>query len=327
MAIIDRPTDYFRTKLYTGNGSDGQVITYDESENMTPNFVWIKERNATSQNKLIDSVRGADKAMSSSNITADDTFQYFADFDDANGFTIGSTNGATNQNNNTFASWNWKELAGVFDIVSFTGNGTARTIAHNLGVVPTMYIVKNRDTVDLQWRVYHKSFGATKHFALDNIQVVGDAASVFNDTEPTSSVFSVGTDDAANKNTDNLICYLFADSSMSKMGSYSGSGNADGPFIHTKFKPAFIMIKRTDAENDWLIQDSKRYPSNQSVAKVLKANSAVVEGDTANLDILSNGFKLRNTTTNINVSGSTYIYMCFAEQPFVTSTGVPATAR
>ena len=325
---IDRPTDYFRTKLYTGNGQNGQAITYDESENMTPNFVWIKERNSTSAHKLIDSVRGANKAMSIDQTEADRTHQYLADFNDANGFTIGTTDGGTNQNNNTFVSWNWKEIAGVFDIVGFTGNGNARTISHNLGSVPKFMIIKDRDNVT-NWGTYHVAIGATKNAGYLNNTVVPEAnANFWNNTTPTASVFSVGTDGTYNGNGNDYIIYLFGNKQgVSHCGSYTGNGNADGTFVYTGFKPAFMIVKRAvGGTGSWGITDGTRDPFNP-VDNYLSANNGNAESDFDHADFLSNGIKFRTNNDGWNQSGNTYIYMAFAENPFVTSTGVPATAR
>ena len=327
---IDNSTDFFRTKLYTGNGADGQAITYDESENMTPNFVWIKERNSTSAHKLIDSVRGANKAMSIDQTEAERTHQYLADFNDANGFTIGTTDGGTNQNNNTFVSWNWKEIAGVFDIVGFTGNGSGRTISHSLGSVPKFMIVKDRNNVK-NWGTYHVIIGAGKNAGYLNNTVVPEAnANFWNNTTPTASVFSVGSDNTYNGNGIPYIIYLFGNKQgVSKMGNYVGNGNVNGTFVYLGFKPAFLMIKCTNAARSWQIHNSKSSPFNTGNTNArLFANLVDAEATNSSLDLLSNGFKTREgDDLNTNGGGNTYMYIAFAENPFATSTGIPATAR
>ena len=347
---IDRPTDYFRTKLYTGNGQNGQAITYDESENMTPNFVWIKERNSTSAHKLIDSVRGANKAMSSDQTEAERTHQYLADFNDANGFTIGTTDGGTNQNNNTFVSWNWKagtafsndasstsvgsiDSAGSvntdagFSIISFTDDGSNATIAHGLGVVPKAIIIKNRAETE-DWYSYWQPLGNDKQLRLSSTAAVADAGSMWNDTTPTSSVFSLDAD-AAGLSSGAYIVYCFAEKQgYSKFGSYTGNGNANGTFVHTGFKPAFVLIKITDnGSQDWFILDSKRSPFNLVDDSLSPSAPDAESTSEANLDFLSNGFKLKMTSVRVNANGSPYIFMAFAENPFVTSTGTAGTAR
>jgi len=322
---IDDPSAYFQTKLYTA----ADAYTFDGNSDMQPDFVWIKERNGTNEHNLFDSVRGTTKRLESSTNAAEQTSSTTLTAFGSDGFTVGN-NGGTGQNGGNYVGWGWKKSATPgFDIVAFTGNGSARTISHSLSAVPKMYIVKNRSTGSTQWRVYHASLGATKHMALDATQAIGDAASVFNDTEPTSSVFSVGTDDAANKNGDSLIAYLFADKQgYSKFGSYIGNGNVDGTFVYTGFKPAFIMTKQTDGTDWWVINDNKRDPFNASTYGLRPNDSAAESSDEAwTKDLLSNGFKHRTANSGSNGSGNEYIYMAFAENPFVTSTGVPATAR
>jgi len=322
---IDDPSAYFQTKLYTA----ADAYTFDGNSDMQPDFVWIKERNGTNEHNLFDSVRGTTKRLESSTTAAEQTSSTTLTAFGSDGFTVGN-NGGTGQNGGNYVGWGWKKSATPgFDIVAFTGNGSARTISHSLSAVPKMYIVKNRSTGSTQWRVYHASLGATKHMALDATQAIGDAASVFNDTEPTSSVFSVGTDDAANKNGDSLIAYLFADKQgYSKFGSYIGNGNVDGTFVYTGFKPAFIMTKQTDGTDWWVINDNKRDPFNASSYGLRPNENNAQSSDNAwTKDLLSNGFKHRTANSGSNGSGNEYIYMAFAENPFVTSTGVPATAR
>ena len=343
---IDDPTLYFNTKLYTGDGtaigSGGQAIT---GVGFSPEFTWIKERSSTSPHKLLDIVRGATKELESNGTNAEaTTTESLASFD-SDGFTVGS-NGAVNQSSQTYASWNW--LAGGtassntdgsitstvsanttsgFSIVSYTGTGSNDTVGHGLGVAPKMMIVKNRTTVT-NWHVYHKAIGATKYLQLNSTNAEGTASSVWNDTAPTSSVFSIGTGDGTNKSGDNIIAYCFAEKKgFSKFGSYTGNNNADGPFIYTGFKPAFIMIKDSSAANGWHIRDDKRSPINPSINFLQPNNSDTEVTLGEKIDLLSNGFKIRQTGGKVNDSGNVYIYMAFASEPFTTSTGIPCTAR
>ena len=344
---INKSTAHFNTKLYTGNASAGRSIT---GVGFKPDLVWNKIRSASGNHHWYDAVRGTQKFIRSNDTTTEGTnggtdgITAFG----TDGYTIGGNTGV-NTNNATFASWNWKangqgssNTAGSintaytsanttagFSICKWTGSGSNATIGHGLGAVPKMYIVKNLSTSSTQWRVYHASLGATKFMCLDATQAVGDAASVFNDTEPTSSVFSVGTDTGANGNGNSLICYLFAEKKgYSKFGSYVGNGNANGPFVYTGFKPAFIIRKRSDGAVDWRMDDNKRRSYN-AIDFTLFPNKNNAETQSAGyaVDLLSNGFKVRGDSGNQNTNGGTYIYMAFAEQPFVTSTGVPATAR
>ena len=321
---IDNPSETaFNTKLYVGNATDDTSIT---SVGFQPDWVWIKTRSGVASSAIFDSVRGTGKRIKSDStgaeITATDLLTSF----DSDGFTI-NQGGAVNEDGHNMVSWNWKEQAGVFDIVSYTGNGSNRTISHSLGSVPKMMIVKRRDA-SASWFVYHVANGNGNVMKLDNTEAVSAYAEYWNSTTPTSSVFSLGTAATANVNNGTFICYLFGNKQgVSKMGSYVGNGNANGTFVYTGFKPAWFMLKQTNATDNWHIFDNKRDPFNM-MEKNLRADLSNAEFDSGvDIDFVSNGVKLRNTDDNGNGSGDTYIYMAFAENPFVTSTGVPATAR
>jgi len=339
---IDKPSDYFSTKLYTGNGST-QSIT---GVGFQPDWVWYKNRSATANHGLFDAVRGATKLIQSNVSGAEQTVSGVTSFD-SDGFGIGSDSDG-NGNGNNIVAWNWKaggsgssntqgditstvsaNTTAGFSIVSYTGNGTSgATIGHGLGVTPSMIIIKNRDRSD-HWVVYHKNLISNNYYLrlnLTNTQTSGTEA--FNDTSPTSSVFSLGNWVAVNGSTEDHIAYCFAEKKgFSKFGSYTGNGNADGTFVYTGFKPAFFMLKRTNGTEDWVIYDNKRDPINKA-ERILRPNATNAESTSFFADILSNGFKLRMASeAKVNGSGDTYIYMAFAESPFVTSTGIPTTAR
>jgi hypothetical protein len=322
MAIIDKPSDYFNTKLYTGNGSTNAIT----GVGFQPDWVWIKDRDNVRNHVLNDAVRGATENLFSNTTGAEATDTTTLTAFNSDGFTL-SSGTKVNGNSINFASWNWKEQTGVFDIVSFTGNGSARTISHSLGSVPTFYVVKSRSN-DTSWACYHQSQGPTKIAGLFNDQSAPEAgANFFNNTAPTSSVFSVGSDATLNGNGRTFICYLFGDSSMSKMGSYTGNGSTNGTFVYLNFKPALIIVKCTSASNEnWMMLDNKRDGYNVENEQLF-TNTTGVEESNAEADFLSNGFKLRRDNSRMNGSGATYMYLAFAENPFVTSTGVPATAR
>ena len=330
MAIIDKPSDYFNTKLYTGNGSTNNIT----GVGFQPNFSWIKNRNLSGgyAHCAFDSIRGANKRIKPNNTIAEETLSNSFNSFDTDGFTLG-TDSQTDEMNKSGAlqvSWNWKEQTGVFDIVSFTGNGSARTISHSLGSVPTFYVVKSRSNTT-SWACYHQSQGPTKIAGLFNDQSAPEAnANFFNNTAPTSSVFSVGSDATLNGNGRTFICYLFGDSSMSKMSSYTGNGSTDGTFVYLGFKPALIMVKCTSASNEnWMMLDNKRDGYNVENEQLF-TNETIPEESNDEADLLSNGFKLRRANSRMNGSGATYMYLAFAENPFVTSTGngsIPATAR
>ena len=350
---IDKPSDYFNTKLYTGNGSSGHAIT---GVGFQPDLVWIKPRDQAYNHRLFDVVRGAGKKISSDTNSAEATDTNEQTSFNSDGFTIGSDAG-TNANTKTYASWNWKAGTSVsgdttgsgtlktytgsvnttsgFSIIKYTGNGTAgHTIPHHLGVAPSAIFVKKLNELG-DWSNYHSVLGNAGYMRLNNTNAFATASTYWNNTSPTSSVFTTGTTGNINGSGSTYIAICFADvQGYSKIGSYIGNGNADGTFVYTGFKPAFILRKRTDTTGAWLIQDNKRDGINRAVANslptdqnVLRANDSSAEEFNNELDILSNGFKLRATDAFGNASGGTYIFAAFASNPFVTSTGVPACAR
>ena len=311
--------DYFNTVLYTGTGSS-QSIT---GVGFQPDFVWIKERSGVEDHGLYDAVRGVQQQLESNTTTDETTESTGLTAFGTNGFTVGAL-AQLNTSAETYVAWNWKEsTTSKFDIVTYTGNGSARTISHNLGVVPNMIIVKARTTAstDQGWPVYHSANTAnpeTDYLLLNSNVATADLDTVWNDTAPTSSVFSVGTNALVNANNDTYVAYLFANvAGFSAFGSYAGNSSTDGPFVFTGFRPAFVLIKRSNAADPWAIFDAKRSTENV-VNKALYTNSSGAEdvGALLNQDFLSNGFKLRNTDTYFNVSGNTYIYAAFASNPF-----------
>ena len=339
---INKGETYFNTKLYTGNGST-QSIT---GVGFQPDWLWIKNR-GTFKQLLVDSVRGATKHLSSSSDAAEITNTANVTSFDSDGFSL-SSDGNVNGNTETYASWNWKagtsftndasstgigtidstgsasDTAG-FSIVSWTGDGnTSGTIKHGLSSTPKMIIVKCRNTTPA-WVVYHASLGATKFLKLDQTAAEGTATNRWNDTNPTSSVFTVGDSSGVNGSTNTYIAYCFAEKKgYSKFGSYTGNGSADGAFVYTGFKPAFVIVKRSSDIQSWVLWDSKRDGYNQT-DKSLTPNENGAE-ETRSVDFLSNGFKQRQNNTATNAA-STYVYMAFAEFPFTSSTGTPVTAR
>ena len=337
---IDKPGDYFNTVLYTGTGSS-QSIT---GVGFQPDWVWIKNRDAGNDHNSYDSIRGATKDLNNNTTNAESTIAEGLKSFDSNGFTVG-TNTAHNGGSENYVSWNW--LAGGtassnsngsitssvsasttagFSIVSYTGNGSAgATVGHGLGTTPAMVIVKNRSEA-FAWNCYHQSLGATKYILLNSTDASA-TGTTWNNTAPTSSVFSIGSTSGVNKNTNNLIAYCFAEKKgFSKFGSYTGNGNADGTFVYTGFKPAWLMVKRTNSSESWHIFDNKRDINENNIR--LQANSSGADDSSeAGLDMLSNGFKVRTSWGGIGGSGDSYIYMAFAESPFVNSNGVPTNAR
>ena len=342
---INKSTDYFNTKLYTGNGGTLNVT----GVGFQPDFTWIKSRVAAHSHLLQDAVRGVLQTLNSNDNSADDTISNGLTAFGTDGFTVGG-NGSFNSNTDNYVSWNWKangagssntdgsitstvsaNTTSGFSIVSYTGNATSgATVGHGLGAVPKMIIVKKLNGT-ASWTIYNSnlSTGASSYLYLNSTDAEGtNYAGYWNSTTPTSSVFTLGNAGDTNGNTNTYIAYCFADvTGYSKFGSYVGNGNADGPFIYTGFKPAFVMFKNTSSALFWQIHDSARDPFNE-VQKRLAPNSSDAEGSgSIPIDFYSNGIKLRTTATTWNESGSTFIYMAFAENPLVSSNNIPATAR
>ncbi|MDB4352316.1 hypothetical protein OAA60_02685 [Porticoccaceae bacterium] len=337
---INKSTDYFNTVTYSGNGNNNHTIT---GVGFDADFVWNKLRSGTDDNRLFDKVRGINKYVESSNTTAEVTDAILSTNSD--GYVLTDA-GEVNSNTGTYVGWNWKangagsantdgtisstvsvNTTSGFSIVSYTGTGSNATVGHGLGVTPKMMIFKNRNDTN-SWQVYHASLGATKNLKLDLTDAVSTSSTRFNDTEPTSSVFSVGTSGGTNSSGNGMIAYCFAEKKgYSKFGSYVGNGSTDGAFIYTGFKPAFFMAKRSSAAGDpWVMIDNKRNSFN-ALSNTLLANSADAENTgTDRADFISNGIKIKTTSNAWNANGSTYIYMAFG-QSIVGSNNIPATAR
>ena len=344
---IDKPSDYFNTVLYTGNGGTGHAIT---GVGFQADWVWLKCRSSAHDHFLFDAVNGVKRFLSSNDTgalaAADDS--YLSVFG-SDGFTLNNSDGM-NESSQTFVSWNWKagtsftndasgtgigsiDSAGSvsttsgFSIVKWTGTGATGTIAHGLGAVPRMIIVKSLANTT-SWMCQHASLGNAKEFYLNSASAPG-SSTAWNSTTPTSTVFSVtgGAGDGVNASGD-YIAYCFSDvQGFSKFSSYIGNGNADGTFIYTGFKPAWIMIKSATTVESWMLFDNKRLGFNPDNDYLLANATDVEPADEEVLDIVSNGFKPRASAGTLGTSGQTYIYMAFAESPFVSSSGVPATAR
>ena len=340
---INKHTDYFNTKLYTGNGST-QSIT---GVGFQPDWLWIKSRGATGNHRTHDVVRGVDKQLYPNLTNVEYTYSPNTGVTsfDSDGFSLGNDVGQ-NTNNETYASWNWKaggtgsansngtisstvsaNTTAGFSIVSYTGTGANATVGHGLGAAPAFYMVKSRNNA-YDWRCYHKSLGNGKYIDLNGTGGAATNSNAWNDTSPTSTVFSLSTGSTPNANGGTFIAYCFAEKpGFSKFGSYIGDGNADGPFIYTGFKPAMLIIKNyTNGTGDpSIMYDNKRIGYNPN-NNVLEGANNGAEASSDRIDILSNGFKLRYNWTPINKSDDTYIYMAFG-QSLVGSNNIPCTAR
>ena len=334
MAQINKPSDYFNTVLYTGNGST-QSIT---GVGFQPDWVWLKGRSVAAGSNLSDSVRGVNKQLQTASTAAEETLTTCVTAFDSDGFSLGS-NGNVNGNTNTYVSWNWlasgtassntdgditssvsANTTAGFSIVSWTNaNDGNDTVGHGLNSAPEIVITKIRSTTS-SWYTYTTVIdGSHDYLALNTTSAKADISKA----APTSSVF---TTDMGGTST--AIAYVFHSiKGYSKIGKYTGNGSADGSFIYTGFKPAWLMIKRTDNTSNWLLYDNKREGYNQANDYLNPDNSNTEAGGDNYLDLLSNGFKTRVASQSINVSGASYIYMAFAEEPLVGTNNIPCTAR
>ena len=344
MAQINKPSDYFNTKLYSGNGSSTQSIT---GVGFKPDWVWIKSRTDAEDHTGYDIVRGSTSRLSPNTAGAEftDASQGLQSFD-SDGFTTGNSdqNNKTGQN---YVSWNW--LAGGtpssntdgsittqvsanttagFSIVTYTGNGTAgATIGHGLNQAPEAFISKVRNQTN-QWHCGFAPLGWTKQIHIDTTGAAADT-DIFNDTDPTSSVVTLGSESGTNWSGNTFVAYCFHSvKGFSKIGSYTGNGSADGTFVYTGFKPAMIIVKVTSTTDEWNLVDVKRDTTNTGTEHPLYPSSSTAESSGATrFDILSNGFKCRTTNVSCNGSGASYLYMAFAAEPLTGTNGIPATAR
>jgi hypothetical protein len=329
---IDDPSAYFQTALYNGNAGT-QSIVNDGNSDLQPDMVWIKCRSgthATENHNLFDSVRGANKFFIPNGTTASSTDTNSLTAFNTDGFSLGTRTDVNGSG--AYVGWQWKKTATAgFDIVAYNGTGSSQNISHSLSAAPTMMIIKNRTGTVRNWGVYHQGLSNKADDAiyldLNNVASTGGGDDWWNSTNPTSSVFSVGTRNEVNESGSTYIAYLFAEKKgYSKFGSYTGNGNADGTFVYTGFKPAWVMVKPTTTADNWVMFDNKRLGYNPD-NNFVYANKSNAENDADIIDFTSNGFKQTSSGGTSNRSGDTFIYMAFAENPFVTSSGVPACAR
>ena len=346
---IDDPSAHFQTTLYTGNNTGGasNTITNDGNSDLQPDWVWIKSRSGAANHNCSDSSRGATKHLAQ-NITYQEEIVSGITGYNSDGFTLG-TNGDSNLNGATFVAWQWKANGGTttsfsesgnnpggtrqtssesgFSIISYTGTGSAGTIAHGLPSTPEWIIFKKR-TATSDWDSYHVSIGNGKRMELTNEAQASADTTFMNNTLPTSTNITVGT--SANTNTDaaTYICYAWSPvQGYSRMGTYVGNSSTNGAFNWCGFKPAWVIIKCfTGANDSWIIIDIKRNTVNPMNARLFPDLTNAESTSQDIIDCLSNGFKLRTADTAYN-GGRSYLWVAFADQPFVTSTGVPTTAR
>ena len=346
---IKKPSDYFNAKLWTGTESSNSIT----GVGFQPDMVWIKNRSTTHDHRLADAVRGVPNLLYPSTTDAAGDDGNAISSLDSDGFTVGSST-AVNGNGNNLVAWNWLGANGTasntdgsitstvsanttsgFSIVSYTGTGANATVGHGLGVTPNIIISKRRSAIG-DWLVGGSTVntvggGSNKLLLLNSTVAIDTNSEVYQTIG--ASTFQIGINAYINTNTSTMISYCFAEKQgFSKFGSYVGNGSTDGAFVYTGFKPAFTVLKRTDAIGGWIIVDNKRDTFNVA-GKFLYAHDSGAEQDLISshtpLDFLSNGMKMRSSnltgTTSLNISGASYIYMAFAEEPLVGDN--PATAR
>ena len=331
----DAPEDYFNTVTYSGN-STARDIT---SVGFQSDFTWIKCRNVARYHDLVDAVRGDYKLLRSNRTDQETTANQTIDLGNANGFSLGTDSGSdgVNKTGENYVAWNWLAGNGTssntdgsitstishnskagFSIIGYTGTGSNTSVGHGLGAKPDLMIFKNRNSTN-NWLVYHKDMHANpeqKRLFLNTNGALTDSSTPYNDTAPTSSVINLGTSGYTNGNGNGMICYAFIEKEgYSKFGSYTGNGSSDGAFIYTGFRPAFIILKRTDSSANWIMLDNRRIGYNVENYD-LSPDQTLTDEDNNRLDIVSNGFKFRSTYGTGNTNGGTYVYIAFAEQPF-----------
>ena len=348
-STISKPGLHFNTVTYTGNGGTNAIT----GVGFQPDLVWTKNRSSAQNHLLYDVVRGVgyylypnlQNAQGGNGTGGLDSF-------DSNGFTLDGGDDS-NVNGENGVAWSWKagnsagsantdgtinstvsvNTTAGFSIVKYTGGGSAGTVGHGLSAAPEVVILKSYSGSDV-WATYHKGIDTTApadyFIQLQSTAARTNNADFFSDTLPTNQVFSIGANTAVSNNGSSFIAYCFAEKKgYSKFGNYAGNGNADGPFVYTGFKPAFIIIKNFEQNDSWRTYDNKRLGYNVD-NNALFPNATDAEGTSDDLDILSNGFKVRATTGGLNNSNASYIFMAFAENPLVANvgaSGVPATAR
>ena len=351
--ISFKPNDYFNTLLYTGTGATGNAVT---GAGFAPNMVWIKKRSGADGHNLFDTPRGATKELTPNDATQEATATNTLESFDADGFTVGLA-GTAGQSGYSYVGWCWKagttsgittngsttitpsaysfDQARGISIVKYTGNLTSGAkIAHGLGVAPDMVIVKRLDSTG-SWDIVSTLLSdATYYIRLDTTGAQATGTWAFNDTFPDSVNFTVGNNAETNSSGGN-VAYCFAPvNGFSSFGNYKGNGNASGPFIQCGFKPAFVLIKKINGLKDWMMYDNKRWYSNtnttdfQNTCFALKPNDGVAGfASASDIDLNSQGFKIRTSGGLVNDSGDNYIYMAFADQPTAFNNGDATTAR
>ena len=338
---LDDPEQYFQVKAYTGNGADDHAITFDGTNAMQPDLLWIKGRASPSSGsaawRVIDDVRGITQAL-----PLHDTDGQFVESGDglssidSDGFTLQINSGNDyNSSSKTYIAYCWKEsVTSGFDMVTYTGNETARTISHGLSAKPYWILSKNYSHDGLNWKCGHEGlagFGSawTKYINFDENNVSGTASVTWNDTAPTTSNWSLGNSNL-NTNSYNYISYLFAPKQgFSRFTTYEGSSSAEGPFIYLGFKAAMVILRKHNGGKNWNTYSIKTTDSGRGNPndQYLECDQNGAEQSGQDIDILSNGIKIRSTSNEVNGSGNSFLVIAFAINPFVNSNGIPNNAE
>ena len=326
------PQKNFNAILYTGTGSSNAI----SGLGFQPDLVWLKQRGSSGSNMLLDTNRGTNARLSANNTNEERTASsYFTSFD-SDGFTVTGNDSISNASSGTFVGWCWRANGGTtasnsdgsitstvqtnpaknFSIITYTGTGSNATIGHGMTKKPAFIIVKNRTDVD-SWAIYHESMTADFYTSFQ-YSIFSNNATFWNDTEPTTSVISIGTNNRVNGSSDSLVCYAWAqEEGFQKFETYIGNGNADGPFIYTGFRPRLIYIKKNANSSYWHVFDTARNVNNTVDTYLLWDSSGADDTASSNsIEFFSNGFKVKNNASQLNASGSTYVFGAWGDVPF-----------
>ena len=345
MAFISfQPKDNFNTKTYSGNSSTQNITGIG----FQPDMVWTKKRDGTDDHNIFDVVRGVTKEVRPNKTDSEDTATNGLTAFGSDGYTIGDW-GLMNQGH-TYVSWNWKaansqgssntdgsinttytsaNTTSGFSISTYTGTGSNASIGHGLGTIPHWLMFKRLNAGGFDWFCYHRSLGSGKFILLDTDGGEQSSSSIWQNTTPTSSVITLGGDGGVNASGGTYVCYAFAEKQgFNRFGTYTGNGSTNGTFIYTGFKPSWVLIKSKGSGTHWRLADNKRDTFNPSTKQLFTNNNAAEATDSNYaIDFLSNGFKHKNTNSDLNQSSVNYIYIAFAEEPLVSSNKIPTTAR
>jgi hypothetical protein len=332
---------FMNATLYTGNASTNVITNGVAGQSFQPDLVWIKIRSSVLDHVLTDSIRGTNYQLASNTTAAESFSGFYITSLNSNGFSLYSSTGSpANTNGQTYVAWQWKaggtavsntdgtitssvsaNQTSGFSVVTYTGTGSSSaTVGHGLsvlGVAPSFIAVKSRNDGIDGWYNYHISLGATQAIFFNLTNAATTSVNYWNNISPTSSVFTIKGAGTTNRSGDGYVAYCWAPiAGYSQFGSYTGNGSTDGPFVYTGFRPRFVMFKRSDAVEQWAIRDTARDTYNATELELFPNLSNAEEDNNLGIDLVSNGFKIRNSSNRYNASGGTYVYACWAENPF-----------